>query len=233
MRIGVFGGTFDPVHVGHLRVVRRVKKLFGLDEIHLVVAHVPPHKQGQRITSPYHRYAMCVMATARAEGLKASTVELEAPDAPYTIETLAKFDRLYKRDRHGALFFILGADSFAEIKSWKAYDQLLLSHNFIVVDRPRVRIDGYRMEYPEEILQRIVDLRAVRRPQDIARYADQNVARRNKKIYIVTIGAYNISSTEIRRRIKSGQPVQDLVPASVLEYIRKYSVYDVNVKCET
>src|SRR6185436_5846615 len=112
-RVGIYGGTFDPVHNGHLEVARRVLQLFELDEIVFVPACVPPHKRTLKLTSAFHRFAMLSLATAADQRLLVSTIELDAPDRPYAVDTVARL-----QDETHRLFFIIGADSWSEITTW-------------------------------------------------------------------------------------------------------------------
>ncbi|MBV9958707.1 MAG: adenylyltransferase/cytidyltransferase family protein, partial [Acidobacteria bacterium] len=106
-RIALYGGTFDPVHVGHLTVARELLKLFALDEVLLIPAHIAPHKRQASVTPPLHRYAMLALATQGESSLRISSVELDAPERPYTVETLARL----QQESDAQLFFVMGADS--------------------------------------------------------------------------------------------------------------------------
>jgi nicotinate-nucleotide adenylyltransferase len=134
-RIGVYGGTFDPLHNGHLEVARAVVDHFGLGELLIVPAHRPPHKLSRSISDAYHRYTMAALATLDEARLKVSPIELETPDRPYTFETVEQL-----RDRFGPranLFFVMGADSFEEIDLWREPGRILDNANIIVITRPR------------------------------------------------------------------------------------------------
>src|SRR5918997_6967922 len=109
-RVGVYGGSFDPVHDGHLALARELVRLFGFDELHFVPAHHAPHKRSSRPTSAWHRHAMLALATQDDEALKVSTAELDAPERPYTVETIARL-RTELGDGGVRLFFVMGADS--------------------------------------------------------------------------------------------------------------------------
>src|SRR5215831_4654287 len=133
-RVAIYGGTFDPVHNGHIEVARRALKLFALDEVIFVPACVPPHKRNANITSPFHRFAMLALATEMDQRLLVSTVELDAPDRPYAVDTVERM-RAQLGDKTG-LFFIVGADSWLEITTWREWQRLLTLCNLIVVTRP-------------------------------------------------------------------------------------------------
>lgn len=134
----MYGGTFDPVHVGHLEIARRVSQLFEIEKVLFIPAQVAPHKVGRPVTEPIHRYAMLTLATQNDPQLLISSFELDAPDRRYTVDTIAHFQRALGDSTE--LFFIMGADSWAEITTWREWERLLTMINFIVVTRP-----GYQL----------------------------------------------------------------------------------------
>src|SRR5712691_4126766 len=121
-RVAIYGGPFDPVHNGHIEVARRVLELFELDEVIFVPACVPPHKRNANITSAFHRFAMLALATELDQRLRISTSELDAPERPYAVDTVARMQNETSR-----LFFIIGVDSWAEIATWHEWQRLLKS----------------------------------------------------------------------------------------------------------
>jgi nicotinate-nucleotide adenylyltransferase len=133
-RIALYGGTFDPVHVGHLETARRVSQLFEIEKVLFIPAQMAPHKIGRPVTEPIHRYAMLALATQDDPQLLISTFELDAPDRRYTVDTVEHFQRVLGESTE--LFFIMGADSWAEITTWREWERLLTMINFIVVTRP-------------------------------------------------------------------------------------------------
>src|SRR5262245_6895898 len=133
-RAAIYGGTFDPVHNGHITVARSVSRLFGLDRVIFVPACTPPHKRGASISPAYHRFAMLALATEDDAGFLVSTIELDEPERPYAVDTVARLKQ--QLGSHCRLFFIMGADSWAEIRTWHEWEKLLQMCDQIVVTRP-------------------------------------------------------------------------------------------------
>src|SRR5256714_10617002 len=138
-RAAIYGGTFDPVHNGHVKVARRVQKLFGLDEMIFVPACVPPHKRRAGITSAFHRFAMLALATQNDDRLRVSTIELDQPDRPYAVDTVARMQERLGNDCR--LFFVMGADSWSGITTWRDWQRLLTMCDHIVMTRPGFEMD--------------------------------------------------------------------------------------------
>jgi nicotinate-nucleotide adenylyltransferase len=213
-RIALYGGTFDPVHIGHLEVARRVQELFEIEKVLFVPAQVAPHKIGKPVTAPWHRYAMLALATQEDPKIVVSSFELEAPDRCYTVNTVAHF--LEKLGDRNELFFVMGADSWSEIKTWRHWEQLLTMVNHIVVTRPGYEIDDYT-----EVKQRLVDLRTGKLPSSRSSEGDEN------KIFVTDAVVSDISATEIRALAGAGrfEELTRLVSAPVANYLKKYRIY--------
>src|SRR4029450_11376403 len=133
-RIALYGGTFDPLHVGHLEIARKVSQLFEIEKVLFIPAQLAPHKVGRDVTEPIHRYAMLALATQNDPQLVISSFELHPPDRRYTVDTVAHFQHALGDSTE--LFFIMGADSWAEITTWREWERLLAMTNHIVVTRP-------------------------------------------------------------------------------------------------
>ena len=220
-RIGIYGGTFDPVHFGHLAVAETVSNAFALERIFFVPAFTPPHKRKRTISSPFHRMAMLALATADSSRMFVSTVELEAPSRPYTIETLG---RLRTELRPARLFFVMGADSFADVTSWREYEAILSEYDVVVVTRPGYpdRDDCDGDQNGEEALapqlrRRIVDLRGGAYP------SDEDL--KSPRVYLTDYVSIDVSATGIREAARQGRPIDGLVPPSVAAYVEKYRLY--------
>ena len=209
-RFALYGGTFDPVHTGHLEIARRVTELFEIEKLLFVPAHMAPHKIGRPVTDPIHRYAMLALATQNDPKLLISTFELDAPDRRYTVDTIEHFQRLF--GEASELFFIMGADSWSEITTWREWERLLTMTNHIVVTRP-----GYEvaMAHVGAIAERIVDL------------TTGKGAAGQQGIFFTDAVMNDVSATNIRRLASEGRTKElaGMVPGPVLEYIRKYGIY--------
>jgi nicotinate-nucleotide adenylyltransferase len=216
-RIAIYGGTFDPVHLGHIEVAKSVSELFEIDELLFVPAKVAPHKLTRPVTPAIHRFAMLVLATQDDSRLRVSTFELEAPGRRYTIDTLAHFKAEFGESAD--LFFVMGADSWSEIATWREWERLLTLVNHIVVTRP-----GYDINLDpviSSVRERIVDLRGSKQIQRVVSEAA------GEKIFITDAVMLESSATEIRRALREGDwnQLNSLVPPSVADHIRKYELY--------
>lgn len=216
-RAAIYGGTFDPVHSGHLEVAGRVLELFELDEVIFVPACVPPHKRGAGITSAFHRFAMLALVTRHDERLRISTIELDAPERPYAVDTVERMQSAIGSRRR--LFFMIGADSWAEITAWHEWQRLLKMCDLIVVTRP-----GYDVQasVPAEVVS-IVDARGMSR-QEISELLNTDGGPR---VFLTDAAMVDVSSRAIRAALRSKAitALRDQVPAEVASYIEKYELY--------
>jgi len=219
-RVALFGGSFDPIHTGHLAVARAAERRFHLDEIHFIPSGRPPHKPGQHLAPYPHRFAMVALACAEHPRFVPSLAEagrdLGGHETYYSIETVRHFRQQLRRFGDG-LYFLVGADSFLEIPTWKDYEALLLACNFIVASRPGFRLEALRLVIPPE-------LRA--RPHPAGSHPDPRaIELRRSMVYLLDAVESHISATEVRQRIARRQSIHGLVPASVEEYICKQNLY--------
>lgn len=213
---GLLGGTFDPIHCGHLDAALAVRRALRLDEVLLVPGGVSPHRRTPPRASSFHRFAMVALASADAEGLLASDLELAEPGPSYTARTL---DRLLQ---HGyspsQLFFITGADAFADIAAWYDYPAVLERGHFVVVSRP-----GHPVAH---LRQRLPALASRMREVSGGRKANASVIRPSAPaIFLLEVATADVSSTEIRRRVAHSQPIDGLTPPMVDAYIRRHRLY--------
>jgi nicotinate-nucleotide adenylyltransferase len=213
-RVGILGGTFNPVHLGHLRAAAEVRSIFALDRVLLVPSYIPPHKQTTEMASPEDRFAMVVQAVRAHPSLVASPLEIEAQERSYSIITLNKVKAIYK---DAWIFFILGVDAFLEIETWKSYREVLEQCRFIVISRPGFDLAAARDALPPEYEE---SFHIMAETED----AGENLLAKFR-IFLLSIPALDVSSTEIRRRVKSGRSIHGLVPESVEEYIHRKNLY--------
>jgi nicotinate-nucleotide adenylyltransferase len=208
-RIAFYGGSFDPPHNGHLMIARKLTEQFELDEFFFVPAFHAPHKKRKKPTSAFHRFAMLALETKNV-----STIELDAPEKPYTFETQTKL--LAEYENRAEIFFVIGADSWQEITTWREWEKVLTLTNIIVVTRPDYEIEFSHIT--NRISERIVDLRKTEKKSKIK--------NPKSKIYITDSVQIDVSATEIRRKIKENKSEwRKLVPQEVAKYVEKYNLY--------
>jgi nicotinate-nucleotide adenylyltransferase len=218
-RIAVYGGTFDPVHVGHAAVARSLLKLFGLDEVVFVPAFVAPHKRDRKVSPAFDRHAMLALATQGESRFRVSTVELSAPERPYTVETLTRFcETLGETAR---LFFVMGADSWEEITTWREWERVLSLTDQLVVTRP-----GYELpveHVTDAVRGRIVDVRGATRE----RVEHELNGNEGPRVYLTDAVNVKMAATDVRAAVARGDSdaLGELVVPAVAEYIRKYGLY--------
>jgi nicotinate-nucleotide adenylyltransferase len=210
-RTGILGGTFDPVHIGHLRPAAHAVAALGLDELVLVPAGHPPHKVGEPRTPFAHRFAMLALAVQDDDRCLVSDVEAERPGPTYTFDTLAALAAARPGER---LYFLMGSDSFAEIATWHRWDELLSLADLVVLRRPGAWGDELLAGAPSELLPAVAAATAGGAGDDPAH-----------RIHLLDGGSYAVSATELRRRLAAGETVGDAVPAAVRRYIDKHRLY--------
>lgn len=201
-KIGIMGGTFNPIHNGHLVTAQEALSQFNLDRVVFIPTGNPPHKTKQEIADSEDRYIMTVIATSSNSNFFVSRMEIDRKKKSYTIDTVRQLKKKYGGG--SSLYFVTGADAILEILTWKNTDEIISLCKFIAATRP-----GYDMT-------RIEDLRKKLFSSDEESY---------RKIYIMEIPALSISSTDIRNRLKSGRPIDYLVPEGVCNYILKHGLY--------
>jgi nicotinate-nucleotide adenylyltransferase len=212
--VGLLGGTFNPVHNGHLYAAEEIRRRAGLRRVLFIPSYIPPHKRSSEISSPEDRFAMVRLAVKGQPAFEASSIEIDARETSYSVITLNKVKALYENSR---VFFILGIDTFMEIDTWRAYREVLAQCQFLVTSRPGYRLEDAPRALPAEYAGTILDLPETRPLTD--ELADRY------RIFLVPIKALNISSTDIRQRARLGQPISGLVPEAVDFYIQKKRLY--------
>ncbi len=222
--MGILGGTFDPIHEGHIAVGEVACSTLRLDQLLAIPTHHPPHRRTEPHASGYHRFAMVALATIDHERFVASDVELLANDWSYTSLTLRRlhrsaFDALQ-------LFFITGADAFADIATWKDYPTILDLAHFVVVSRPRHPAAAMPAVLPTLADRMIIGPdTGPRTERTSAAPAGALVAGRTR-IWLIDAPTPDVSSTEIRQRVHDGQSISGMVPLTVEEYIRRHHLYE-------
>ena len=208
MRLGLLGGTFDPIHIGHLDVARAACRAISLDRIILLPANVPPHRGTPYASSP-HRFAMTAITAQSEPWLEVSDIELLSTSPSFTASTL---DRLAERGFDlQTLFFVTGADAFRDIPTWKDYPSLLDRCHFVVVSRPACPVAALRGMLPA-LADRMVDA-----PCEIPR---------RPSIFLVDASTAAVSSTDVRGRLAAGSSISGLVLPGVEAHILKHRLYE-------
>src|SRR5205809_323587 len=203
-RIAILGGTFDPIHNGHLAAAQTVATTFEVDEVHFVPAFSPPHKRSQGMTSPFHRCAMVALATVPFDRFRTSTLEVDALEERYTVQTLEAM----RRSHPGAeLLFIIGTDMYQEIETWKNYRRLFELAHLIIVNRP-----GFPFREDVAPFEVLYKKKAVTLPPKLG-------------VFYLPFVEQPISSTEIRDDRRRGANVSGLLPPLVWSYIEKHKLY--------
>jgi nicotinate-nucleotide adenylyltransferase len=195
-RIGVLGGTFDPVHYGHLHIARSLREALGLDRVIWVPAGRPPHKSGQIVSSDRDRLAMLHMALAGSSADEISTIDIDRTGPSYTADTLELLRAAVDPDQ---FVFLMGEDSLRDFPSWYAPERIVAAAELAVAARPGIEADV-------EAVTRAV-------PSAVGR------------VHLIPTEELAISSSDIRRRVRDGQSIQGLVPPAVANYIRDHHLY--------
>jgi nicotinate-nucleotide adenylyltransferase len=219
-KIGILGGTFDPIHLGHLRAAVEIQEGFGLDAVYLIPAAIPPHKQRSDIATPEDRLEMVRLATGDLPVLRVSDIELKRQGPSYTIDTVCAFRK--KLPAKVWVYLIMGIDAFNEISTWKAYEDLLHIVPSIVINRPA----------PEGQVRPSLDnaIEALMRSGELAGYACTMETPcyehcEKQPIFTFNVTPMAISSTRIRELIRQGRRIDYLVPPPVQAYIEAKGLY--------
>ena len=199
IKYGIMGGTFDPIHIGHLVLAEEVRNKLNLDKIIFIPSGNPPHKNSKNVTKSIHRYEMTLLATISNPNFEISSVEIDKTGKTYTVDTIK--DLRQKCKTNAEFYFITGADSILDLPNWKNVNELLHLCKFVAATRP-----GFKLKKMEEKIKELEELH-------------------NKNIYTIIVTALQISSTDIRNRIREGNSVKYLLPETVEDYIYKNKLY--------
>jgi nicotinate-nucleotide adenylyltransferase len=211
MAIGIFGGTFDPVHIGHLRAAEEIRESFGLERIYFVPAGIPPHKRGKRIADVDQRVEMLRIAVRNNPFLRISPLEIKRGGVSYSIDTIETFEK-----RYGETYFILGLDAFLEVNTWRRHEELFAHAHFVVMLRPR-ESESWGIEIVPESIRKDV--------KKIDESTLQHIS--GKKIHFHRVTQLDISSTRVREASYRKQSIKYIVPDQVERFIRERGLYRI------
>jgi nicotinate-nucleotide adenylyltransferase len=224
MNLALFGGTFDPIHRGHLKVARAATDRFGLKEVWFVPADIPPHKQKAPITSFSHRYAMIALATSDEKDFIPSLLEEPDPDAgknrrpSFSIDTVRRVKASLRKSDH--LYFLIGMDAFKDIAKWHEAEALLRECDFIVAARPGYSLADVASALPKSLQPDAAVTRVFRQQEMSGPLAVSGIM-----LHMLPETHENVSATQIRAAVGRGGALKKLVPDAVAEYIHKEHLY--------
>ncbi len=198
MKLGIMGGTFDPIHLGHLATAEAVREIFALDEILFIPAARPPHKLHRTVTDEHHRLQMTILATRSNKFFRVSDMEIKRTGPSYTLDTMNELHATFGRTTE--LFFIIGADSLADLQKWHEARELVAKCHFIATTRQGVDVDFSAVE-------KFFGASAI------------------EHIHRVTTPDFEISSTDIREKVRLNRSIKYLVPEVVEDYIAREKLY--------
>ncbi|MBI5167301.1 MAG: nicotinate-nucleotide adenylyltransferase [candidate division NC10 bacterium] len=221
-RIGLMGGTFDPIHLGHLRAAEEIYWAFELDQIIFIPAARPAHKDTEKVVSALHRYEMVSLATVFAPYFTVSSIELRRPGRSYSVETVRELLKIYGEGT--TLYFIMGVDAFLEIPTWKDAQDLFSLVQVIVTARPGWRLDQVEVSLTPELRKMLGEpqfkyLKISEITAEIARQFTPGL------VLLVEVASLDISSHEIRQLVEEGRSIRFLVPDTVAAYMAKNRLY--------
>jgi nicotinate-nucleotide adenylyltransferase len=218
-KVAIFGGSFNPVHLGHVALAQNIQGLYSFDRLLIVPSNNPPHKPKYEI-SPEHRLAMVSLAFSGLPGAEISRIELDRAEVSYAITTIAEVKSKYL---DSDVYFVTGADAFAEINRWHKFAEVIESCSFVVATRA-----GMSEQQDKKLWDLIAEFHSTglltRVQSDDTRILEFKT-RSGSRIAVSNVTAPPISSTEVRARIKAGRPVKDLVGLGVAEYLLRHNLY--------
>ncbi|MGD9347112.1 MAG: nicotinate-nucleotide adenylyltransferase [Candidatus Aminicenantes bacterium] len=212
--IGLFGGTFDPIHCGHVKAAEDVQRTFSFDRILFIPSYIPPHKESEDVASAEHRLKMVELALSSHVRFFPSSIEIDAEGMSYSIVTLNRIKEMFPQTE---VFFLLGVDAFLDIETWKDYEDVLEQCAFVVMSRPGFRLEEAKNTLPDKYSQRILEV--------FGPIPEEKDGRSVHKIYLLSITPLDISSTEVRKRVRRNQSIEGLVPENVENYIKEKGLY--------
>ncbi len=202
LRVGILGGTFDPIHLGHLEAASAARRVLSLDRVLLLPARTPPHRSTEPRASAFHRFAMAALAGADYD-MAVSDLELRREGPSYTALTLEALHR--EGFSSSELYFVTGSDAFAEVATWYDYPRIMSLANFVVVSRPGAPRVSELIPHPQSLIPAVNPTAPT--------------------VFSVEAITPDVSATEIRRRVGAGESIDGLVPPSVAGHIRRHHLY--------
>jgi nicotinate-nucleotide adenylyltransferase len=215
MRIGILGGTFDPIHLGHIRPALEIKTQLQLDEVWLMPNHVPPHKQSTNVDSQ-HRVAMVEQVCLQYSELKLCDIEIKRHTPSYTVVTLQQLTQTYPQHQ---FYFIMGMDSFINLPSWHLWQQLFELCHIVLCKRP-----GWHLETSHP-MQKVLNKKAISRATHLAQSQVSQSHSTFGSIIPVEINLQDISSTQVRKKLQSNEDVSTLIEPCTEDYIEQHQLY--------
>jgi nicotinate-nucleotide adenylyltransferase len=209
-RIGILGGTFDPIHVGHLDTALAAQRALDLHPIVVMPARIPPHRQEGPSASTFHRFAMATLAVSGLDDFLVSDDELRSDGPSYTALTLERV--INDGVAPTQIFFVTGADAFVEIETWYRYPAVLELAHFVVISRPGTPASS--------VADRLPHLR-----RRLATPTVSEALPDTPSVFLIDAPTTDVSSTEVRRRLRAGDSISGLVPAPVEAHIRRHRLY--------
>jgi len=218
LKIGIMGGTFDPIHYGHLYIAEEVRQAARLDKVLFIPSAQPPHKTDFIVTSSDHRLEMVRLATAGNPFFEVSAIEIEMGGTSYSVRTVEQL--INKYDGKAGLYFITGVDAFAEIATWFDVERLLTLCHFVVTSRP-----GYPFRRLEAVPHIKPETLALLDEMDAGRPCATATLETGRDLILLRTLQLDIAATDLRARIRSGRSIRYLLPDSVESYIMAHSLY--------
>lgn len=212
MHIGIMGGTFNPIHIGHIRIAEEVRETFGLDKVFFIPTYTPPHKENGSLISSEHRFEMVKLAIQDNPSFEASDIEIKRGGRSYSVDTLRE---LHKKHPKTDFSFIVGTDSFNDITTWCKYEELFKLTNFIVIPRPDYPVKKIGEVLPVELARKF------RYDAERAVYANEH----GKFVAYIETTLFGISASGIRNMVKEGKSTRYILPKGVEDYIAKNRLY--------
>ncbi len=209
MKIGIFGGTFNPIHIGHIRGAISVFEIFGLDKVVFIPTGIPPHKK-DAVIDAQDRYEMVRLALEGLNSFEVSSIEIDKHAVNYTVDTIEEIKS--GLDSNDEIFFLVGTDAFYYLNSWKDYDRLANLVTFVLMKRPEYNLEPIVKKYKDMLEFLVV--------KDKGEY--EAIGR---QVFVYEPPAFDVSSSMIRQKIVNGDIIRYLVPESVEEFIKRKGLY--------